>query len=103
LRRRECHNLSIEEFAKELPATGGIGIFLPVADQTGLKGTYDFQFDVGTIRRSGADSPGVLPDPLDTDGPNIFTALRKIGLKLESRKVPMPVIVIDSAAKPAGN
>ena len=101
LRRRECRNLSMEEFAKELPATGGIGIFLPVADQTGLKGSYDFQFDVGTIRRS--DSPGAVPDPLDTDGPNIFTALRKIGLKLESRKVPMPAIVIDSAAKPAGN
>ena len=100
LSRRECQNLSMDEFAKELPATGGIGIFLPVSDQTGLKGSYDFQFEVGTIRRS--DSPGP-PDPLDTDGPNIFTALRKIGLKLESRKVAMPVIVIDSAAKPAGN
>ena len=100
IRRRECHNLSMEEFAKELPATGGIGIFLPVADQTGLKGSYDFQFEVGTTRRS--DSPGP-PDPLDTDGPNIFTALRKLGLKLESRKVPMPAMVIDSAEKPARN
>jgi uncharacterized protein (TIGR03435 family) len=67
-----------------------------------LKRSYDFQFDVGTIRRR-PDSPDAASDPLDTDGPNIFTALRKIGLKLESRKVPMPVIVIDSAAKPAGN
>jgi uncharacterized protein (TIGR03435 family) len=103
LRRRECRNVSMDEFAKDLQQTGGIGIFLPVADQTGLKGSYDFQFDVGTSRRSGADSPGMPPDPLDTDGPNIFAALSKIGLKLESRKVPMPVIVIDSAAKPAGN
>ena len=94
----ECNNLSMEEFAKELPATGGIGIVLPVSDQTGLKGSYDFQFEVGTTRRP--DSPGAGPDPMDTDGPNIFTALRKIGLKLESRKVPMPVIAIDSAAKP---
>lgn len=93
----------MSDFAKELPATGGIGIFLPVSDQTGLKGSYDFQFDVGMIRRSGADSPGAAPDPLDTDGPNIFAALSKIGLKLESRKVPMPVIAIDSAAKPTGN
>jgi uncharacterized protein (TIGR03435 family) len=103
LRRRECRNLSMDEFAKDLQQTGGIGIFLPVSDQTGLKGNYDFQFDVGMIRRSGAESPGAPPDPLDTDGPNIFAALSKIGLKLESRKVPMPVIVIDSAAKPAGN
>ena len=103
IRRRECSNITMSEFAKELPATGGIGIFLPVSDQTGLKGSYDFQFEVGTIRQSGAESPGTLPDPLDTDGPNIFLALSKIGLKLESRKVAMPVIVIDSAAKPAGN
>jgi uncharacterized protein (TIGR03435 family) len=99
LRRRECRNVSMDEFAKELPATGGIGIFLPVSDQTGLKGSDDFQFDVGTIRRSDSGPP----DPLDTDGPNIFTALRKVGLKLESRKMPMPAIVIDSAAKPAVN
>jgi uncharacterized protein (TIGR03435 family) len=103
LRRRECRNLSMDEFARDLQQTGGIGIFLPVSDQTGLKGNYDFQFDVGMIRRSGAEVPGVAPDPLDTDGPNIFAALSKIGLKLESRKVPMPAIVIDSAARPGGN
>ena len=103
IRRRECSNFTMSDFAKELPMTGGIGIFLPVSDQTGLKGSYDFQFEVGTIRRSGAESPGILPDPLDTDGPDIFAALSKIGLKLESRKVSMPVIVIDSAAILAGN
>src|SRR6202012_599792 len=46
-RRRECQNLTMAEFAKELPNTGGIGIVLPVADQTGLQGRYDFQFEVG--------------------------------------------------------
>ena len=100
MRRRECSNFTMSDFAKELPLTGGIGILLPVSDQTGLKGSYDFQFEVGTIRRSDSGGP---PDPLDTDGPNIFAALSKIGLKLESRKVSMPVIVIDSAARPAGN
>jgi uncharacterized protein (TIGR03435 family) len=100
IRRRECQNITMAEFAKELPATGGIGISLPVSDQTGLTARYDFSFETGTIRRSGGDAP---PDPLDTDGPNIFAALQKIGLHLESRKMPMPVIVIDSAAKPVGN
>ena len=100
MRRRECQNISLEEFAKELPATGGIGIFLPVADQTGLKGNYDFQFDVGTIRRTEGGGP---PDPLDTDGPSIFAALQKIGLHLEGRKIPMPTMVIDKADKPSAN
>lgn len=100
LRRRECQNVTMEEFAKELPATGGIGIFLPVSDQTGLKGSYDLRFEVGTIRRTEGGGP---PDPLDTDGPSIFAALQKIGLHLESRKIPMPAMVIDSAKKPSAN
>ncbi len=105
MRRRECQNLTMADFAKELPATGGIGIVLPVSDQTGLKGSYDFQFEVGTIRRKpGGDSPGAaMPDSLDTDGPNIFEALQKIGLHLESKKIPVTTIVIDKAERPAAN
>ena len=33
IRRRECSNITMSDFAKELPATGGIGIFLPVSDR----------------------------------------------------------------------
>jgi uncharacterized protein (TIGR03435 family) len=95
LRRRECHNLTMEEFAKQLPHTGGIGIDLPVADETGLKGGYDFQFDVGEIPNGGS--------VVDSSGPTIFEALQKIGLRLESRKVPMPAIVIDRAERPGEN
>jgi len=103
MRRRECQNLTMAEFAKQLPQTGGIGIFLPVSDQTGLKGNYDFQFEVGSIRRRPDAPEGSAPDPLDTDGPNIFAALQKIGLKLESKKIPVATMVIDRAERPGGN
>ena len=103
MRRRECQNLTMAEFAKELPTTGGIGIFLPVSDQTGLQGRYDFQFEVGSIRRRPDALEGSNPDPLDTDGPNIFAALQKLGLHLESKKIPMPAMVIDRAERPSGN
>lgn len=99
IRQRDCHNLTLEEFAKQLPITGGIGIDLPVVDQTGLKGGYDFQFEVGTVqRKTDGDTPGEADS-----GPSIFAALLKIGLKLESRKVPMPVIVVDRVERPSGN
>jgi len=101
MRRRECRNLTMAEFAKDLPHTGNIGIQLPVSDQTGLTGRYDFQFEVGMPRPPG--EPSVSPDPFDTDGPNIFAALQKIGLHLESRKIPMPAIVIDLADRPSSN
>jgi uncharacterized protein (TIGR03435 family) len=101
MRRRECQNLTMAEFAKDLPHTGCIGIQLPVSDQTGLTGRYDFQFEVGMARRpADASAP---PDPFDTEGPNIFAALQKIGLHLENRKIPIPAMVIDSAERPSAN
>lgn len=57
-----------------------------VIDETGLKGHYDFSF-----RTLGSD---------DDDPPNIEEDL---GMKLESRTVPLTTYVIDSAEKPSAN
>ncbi len=103
MRRRECQNVTMAEFAKQLPATGGIGIALPVSDQTGLKGNYDLQFEVGGMRRRPDAPEGSAQDPFDTEGPNIFAALQKIGLHLEGKKIPMPAMVVEGAQRPAAN
>ena len=108
IRRRQCNNLTLAEFAKQLPMTGGVGIDLPVLDQTDLEGGYDFQFEVGAFQQktggenAGAGDSGPAPVTADS-GPTIFVALMKIGLKLDTHKVPMPVIVIDRAERPTGN
>jgi uncharacterized protein (TIGR03435 family) len=94
LRRRDCQSMTMAELARQLPGWGGIGINLPVADETGLKGRYDFELVLGTPGK-GEREP--------SEGPTIFAALEQIGLKLESRKMPMPAIVIDSAAPPTQN
>ena len=105
LRRRICHNVPVDEFARQLPGLGGAGIDLQVIDQTGLKGTYNFQFDIGIglpgggERRREEGGPPVAVDP----GPTIFDALEQIGLKLESRKMPISIIVIDHIEPPAAN
>ena len=58
----------------------------PVVDLTGLKGTFDFKLDW---------VPGAPTDDLAA-GATVFDALEKqLGLKLEERKQPMPVIFID--------
>ena len=110
LRRRTCHNLTMAEFARQLPGWGGIGIDLPVIDQTGLKGAYDFQLDVGEAAfgggeggRSGDGKMPAAPAPAADSGPTIFNALEQVGLKLENRKIPIAVIVVDRAERPAGN
>jgi uncharacterized protein (TIGR03435 family) len=82
----------------------------PVVDRTGLMGKYDFKMewtpDVGQIGKGGApgESPDAssLPDP--SGGPSIFTAIQQqLGLKLESQKEPVEIIVIDRAEKASAN
>ena len=63
-----------------------------VVDKTGLKGTFDFKLE------------WAKDDTGETTAPLIFTALQEqLGLRLEARKVPMEVIVVDSVDKPSGN
>ena len=102
LHRRECHNISMAEMARQLPGWGGIGIELPVIDQTGLKGVYDLQLDVGSPlgsgeRRGEGERPAAPPPD---SGPTIFAAFDQIGLKLEKAKMPIQAIVIDHAEPP---
>ena len=39
----------------------------------------------------------------DHSGPDLFAALRPLGLKLERRRSPFEVLVVDRAARPAEN
>lgn len=104
LRRRECHKLTMAEFANALPGWGGVGVDLPVLDQTGLKGAYDFQLTIGFAFKKGEGGGGgdARAIPEDT-GPTIFTALEQIGLKLESHKTPLSLVMIDHAEMPTEN
>jgi uncharacterized protein (TIGR03435 family) len=65
----------------------------PVTDATGLTGVFNFTLNwspTGTAH----------PDDSTADGPSIFTALQEqLGLKLESRKGPVEVLVVDSMEK----
>jgi len=82
----------------------------PVIDRTGLTGKYDFELkwtpDAGQeIGPPGGLPPGVVPPPPpDPNGPTIFTALQEqLGLRLESAKGPMEMIVVDRVEKPSEN
>jgi uncharacterized protein (TIGR03435 family) len=75
-----------------------------VVDRTGLKGSFDFDLKWTPDRPAGApaDQPiRVNGVDLDPNGPSVFTALQEqLGLKLDSTKGPVDVLVIDRAAKP---
>lgn len=82
-----------------------------VVDKTGLAGNYDFSLnwtpDEG-MRRDPAGRPESGPDKgeasLDPNGPTLFTALEEqLGLKLQSEKGKVDVIVIDHIDLPTEN
>ena len=67
----------------------------PVQDQTGLTGNFEVDLQ-WRLEQSPPDAG--LPDRLPT---SVFTALQEqLGLKLESTKGPVDVVVIDSVEQP---
>ena len=78
----------------------------PVLDRTGLSGLYDFEMNYTPDNGCGSRQPdgGTANSETLTDRPSIFTAIQEqLGLKLESIKGPVEVIVIDSVEKPEPN
>jgi uncharacterized protein (TIGR03435 family) len=76
-----------------------------VQDRTGLSGLYDWEMTFDRAARlSAAQLPGSnlpLPTPPPSDSPSLMTALQEqLGLKLESARGPVEILVIDSAALP---
>ena len=69
----------------------------PVVDQTGLKGRYDFEFDLTSYMQQGPPQPGEAPpDPVAI----LQAALPKqLGLRLEAKKMPFDMFVIDHIEK----
>jgi uncharacterized protein (TIGR03435 family) len=73
----------------------------PVVDETGLTGYYNFALR-WTPDQPIQSRPGELEPVIDPNGPSLQTALlEQLSLKLESRRVPMRVVVIDQAELPA--
>jgi uncharacterized protein (TIGR03435 family) len=65
----------------------------PVHDETGLKGKYNLSMYWG---RSATPTDGESHDPAD----ELFSALQsQLGLKLEPRKAPVEMLIVDSAEK----
>jgi uncharacterized protein (TIGR03435 family) len=83
--------------------TGQLSLILgrAVLDRTGLTGIFNFRLrwapEQGAALTRGA-APG------DDSAPSIFTAIQEqLGLKLESGKGPVPVLVIDHIEEPSEN
>lgn len=76
-----------------------------VLNKTYLTGKFDFMLNWAEdrpVQPSSADA--AVPVAADPTGPSIFTALQEqLGLKLESGKGPVEIIVIEHVERPSGN
>ena len=96
---RPAQNASMTEFASVMQSAG---LDRPVVDRTGITGRYDFTLnwtpDDSQFRSLGARVP---PAPENTTVPGLFTAIEEqLGLRLESTRAPVEVLVIDRVDKP---
>jgi uncharacterized protein (TIGR03435 family) len=80
-----------------------------VIDKTGITGSFDYKLDwtpddtPPAMAKAGDASPGENAST-DNSGPSLFTALEEqLGLKLESSKGPVDVVVIDQLEQPTAN
>ena len=95
------------EMVGPLDSIGAAGSFAglnaPVENHTGLKGKYKLSFDMRLVfARIQQLKPGdsALPGPDDSDAAGRMSELlAPMGLKLERRKVPKEVVVIDRMNK----
>jgi bla regulator protein blaR1 len=93
-----------------LAGTLTLNLGRPVIDRTGIKGTYDFTLEwTPAPDKGGPQAIGLPPRaeparPADSNAPSIFTALQEqLGLKLESAKGPVEIMVINHVERPSEN
>lgn len=91
-----CRNIGMSAFAPLLRQMApGYIQGTPIVDQTGLKGGWDFSIKwVGRAQVAAAGGEEM----------SLFGAIAKLGLKLERKDVPQPVVVVDKVnEKPTPN
>jgi uncharacterized protein (TIGR03435 family) len=107
-----CRNMTMVQFADQLPRIGGSYVRTDVLDKTGLTGAYDFtlSFSPPGILQNGLPGQGPgQPGASGASDPNGALSLpeaisKQLGLKLELEKRPTSVLVIDHVEqKPTEN
>jgi len=73
-----------------------------VVDGTGLKGSYDFTLEYYSRPGGVGVKEGREPPP-DPNGPSLQMGLQRLGLRLESRKGPVEMLVVEHIESLSGN
>lgn len=97
-------NVTLAFLAQSL--SGGSGLGRQLVDGTGLPGKYDFMVEFSVPRRAeaGIGAGAGLPPDLDARELSFEDAFRsQLGLKIEFRKAPLEVTIVDHVERPSAN
>ena len=90
-----CQHMTMAVLADTLQEIAPRDLAVPVVDQTGLPGSYNFKLDWTPAVRA---APGTVAEA--PASPTLFEAVEtQLGLKLESKKLPLPIIVVDAVER----
>jgi len=98
-----ARNANMSDFASLLQT---LVLDRPVVDQTGVSGRFDFTLNWTPDESQFGGRPGDAAQRTSNADvpPDLYTAIQQqLGLKLESAKAPVEVLVIDRVAKPSEN
>jgi uncharacterized protein (TIGR03435 family) len=94
-----CQSVTMAQFAEQLPYWAAGYVNAPVADATGLQGDFDLTMNFsppGLLQSQNQSAPATAPADLRPRLLSAFDALiEQLGLKLETEKRLLPVLVID--------
>jgi uncharacterized protein (TIGR03435 family) len=89
-----CKNVTMADFARAMQAVAPLYADRTVVDLTGLEGSYDLKLTWFGKLGPDDEARGIgFPEALE----------KQLGLKMDGRKLPVPVIVIDRVEKPSDN
>jgi len=103
-----CQNMTMGEFATQLQRIGGSYFQVPVLDETGIEGRWDFTISFSppglaqalASARAASGAPGAPGGAGGASDPTGVLTIeeavdRQMGLKLRARQRPGPVLVVD--------
>lgn len=90
--KMQVKRASMTEFAQFLSSS----IHRPVVDMTGMNGRYDLDPSFSNEDTRGTEIASLrgVPEPAES-GTSIYTSIKEFGLKLEARRAPLDMIVVD--------
>lgn len=90
--RLNAGGMPLSEFANAL----SVLVQRTVVDRSGLAGNYDAEVTFRPELGGPQPPPGGVAPQIDPDAPSLFTALQEqLGLKLESTRGPVPMLVVE--------